>query len=1460
MAPFFLTLGLTFFAYTGAQDCIFPVSFIGSWVTSSDGDFSMNRTHIFSFPTVSKPDGKELKPGFQSMDFICYNITGTTYILKSTETIEIFNDVFVPLFTCLEIEESTTTKLIYYYRTAPDNVGFRFKTNPNDDFCDDASYNEPFRHHVMLKSGSETSGLTLCPADMFGTYTYNSCTDAASNSTSMDVCDSRQQLIYNYTLCSTPQLFSQEGTLDCVYYVTSGTVSYLTVYNRDSTAPDGSNHYRFSCLAVELSGETVYVSANPNVCNDNQLSTSIASPGKTMEFSPITITTTTQSTTAAAATTAAPVDEEINIIPIIAGIIGAILLIAIIIIIIICCCLIKRRKRIKEEDEESIQSKGSDSPRSKSPIDDDKKSFDSDSGIGEPQETHRTDHTGDQDDDQQVTEFILVGEGGKDVDDKNSRPGSGQRSRMSDLPPSTIPPEEDMQSPRDGEDKNEPIDEEGEEKDDKKDEDPDSSRVEEEEPEPEVPSDVEPEPEPVVEPEAQSEEGEKSGEEKDEVNEPEQDEEPDQKGGGKSVILGKGGKGNRGKTAHSGKKGQEGQECQEGQNGHQGKKSGHDKDKAETDKESSCSDVEQDTEKEKKNVKTSDEDEGDGRNRQVIGGKKGKYFQPSGALTSVLVSRDEDERKRRKQEGKGKRQRMKRLAKRKSKKQGKGGGSDEDSDVNVSDEEGRGRRGPREAPFMKQYEDKKHLEHVLDEQHYWSEPDEDKENFAVQDDRSSMFTASSSDTEDEIIGPDGKPIKVYRSKNGKYRHRGEDDQISDADSEEVRMRMLKQVGGDVGDLDQSGSGDENDLVIGGGKKGAMKEEVDRTKWQGKGKGRKIHVKEKDDGGGGGDGGGDEGGRGGRGGGRGGEGGGDGVVQNGEDDRPGRRRGLFWSDNDGGLLDSGSDIEGINMSDRDSGLDEEEDIDVLLTDEQRQMIVNMLFDEDMNLRPQFYRNEDGQIVRRLDDTIVYDPHTGRFTFRKRLGRLFNVPRLKRNKKGRPTGGFIDDDYGPKQQEKRKGSSAQRKRSRGGTGDSKTTSADTRRSRSAARNVGFSVPDDDLEMLQDDQLLYNKRGRRDIRSAILRKLHKSLFKKKRKHGGSPEVLPDLRVKRAWAEDMGPFPGGQFPHPPPNPMNTRWGRGGPNQGSPWANRKGTAGAEQQQMYREGLESDKKILEKLNSQERPPWERREAFVDGEENGEDERQQGRFADGPHGHQHGQSYYSEDGRFVIRERGCPELQAPKVPLFTIIRRPGDLERVEGRDTEEPNGRAVQSAPLHLQEYNQDEGDDFRQNNDRTAHTSENSLFARSPEGSQMTSIDNNRLRRLLEELYADKKYFDRYVQLTEPKTEAIKHSQGLAEHGRGYLLKRADYWERRGPLPPRPPMTKVGWKMQQQQLTSSRQSSQLGYSTATCTPDLAVAPMPGLIESPREETERWAESRTPEVDEAPPRDEPNNETPTESFV
>lgn len=79
--------------------------------------------------------------------------------------------------------------------------------------------------------------------------------------------------------------------------------------------------------------------------------------------------------------------------------------------------------------------------------------------------------------------------------------------------------------------------------------------------------------------------------------------------------------------------------------------------------------------------------------------------------------------------------------------------------------------------------------------------------------------------------------------------------------------------------------------------------------------------------------------------------------------------------------------------------------------------------------------------------------------------------------------------------------------------------------------------------------------------------------------------------------------------------------------------------------------------------------------------------------------------------------------------------------------------------------------------------------------------------------------------------KGLAEHGRGYLLERADFWEKQGPLPPRPPMTAAGWRMQREQtLLASRQLSERCYSSHSSrpgSPDPATATIPGFVESPR---------------------------------
>lgn len=73
------------------------------------------------------------------------------------------------------------------------------------------------------------------------------------------------------------------------------------------------------------------------------------------------------------------------------------------------------------------------------------------------------------------------------------------------------------------------------------------------------------------------------------------------------------------------------------------------------------------------------------------------------------------------------------------------------------------------------------------------------------------------------------------------------------------------------------------------------------------------------------------------------------------------KGAFYGNENGDFSEfCDSDID--RFSQGDSGMDDEEgDVDVFLTPDQQQLIVSTLFDEEMNLRPQFRRDENGRIV-------------------------------------------------------------------------------------------------------------------------------------------------------------------------------------------------------------------------------------------------------------------------------------------------------------------------------------------------------------------------------------------------------------------------------------------------------------------------------------------------------------------
>lgn len=987
---------------------------------------------------------------------------------------------------------------------------------------------------------------------------------------------------------------------------------------------------------------------------------------------------------------------------------------------------------------------------------------------------------------------------------------------MSDLPPSTIPPDDELPSTSREEDH--PVEDEQQEttpvEEQKEEEEDEEKKEDEQKSESEHEEEKEPEPEVVPEPEEeQQSDHEASEDEAPSTHEPQ--------GDGEQLVK---------------------QDEEE----------------------------ENETKQEKGSDSESDEEK---RQYRKIGLKSNKY-DPTGTLTTKLVTRDEDERKRNKLKMRTKKQHMKDLAKKKSDKSGnidgKGRGHvrgkgimgadgeliGRDEDMN-SDDEARFMDG-KDAPFLKQYQEKKRIEHILDEQHYWSDPEADKEFFDDQDQMSSMLDGRSDDGSDSdastmIMGPDGVLVRGKRSKKKKGEGRG----TSDTDSEAGDRKRIKRTGS----LDSMMSTDDPDnpeyrkakrKLHEHQMKQAVSEVKDGSGVDGKGTDGEGGERGEGDGDVGVDG---ESGNTER---KGGKGTGKGITKDGKggksktkliqvkerssqptENGDAMRKGTKGKDGDSGsTLSEFCDTDMDNLSDRDSGLDEDDEaVDVVLNPEQQQIIVDMLFDADMNLRPEFARDDYGRIIRRLDGSVIYDPHTGRFTLRRRLGQLFKVPRLKRNDKGRPTGGYIEDAFGPKfDASKRSPSVKSRSQSARNLSVSGTPASDTKRPRGDGKNVGFHVPDDDLESLSSDQLAVNKRGRRDIGSAIRRQLNRRLFRKLRRKGpaGTDPALPEVQVRKAWTGGMGdPLFGGRSGDPVYSlgGGKGRMGAGYPGgvQVTPGSIRRGQVGHHDQerlQMYRDGLQSDRRILEGLQDRiAQPPGTIVGENGEGQVNEDDYENVDPHGDHNHHHHHGPVFFTEDGRMVIRERNCPELKGQPERLFRRVRRPCDAEKEEHeRYIRMARDRPTKSAPLLVQDV-PGEGSSL----DRRAKTdvSAQGGMSRSQAGSQM-SIDDNRLRRLLEELYRDKKYLDRYIDVTEPKSDAIIHSKGLAEHGRGYLLQRADYWEQRGPLPPRPPMTEIGWKMQQQQLLWSQQSSERGGSTnPTVTPDLPNVPQG--TETPRHE-------------------------------
>ncbi|XP_021364543.1 uncharacterized protein LOC110457532 isoform X2 [Mizuhopecten yessoensis] len=415
--------------------CTFPTAFQNTWLTNSRGTWTVNSSTISNFPAQAEPSASALF----NMD--CEEVFSGYYVLKSQETVTPFSGpAQYNVYTCLYLEQQSDYNYIYSLLTQEFTValtpatvieritlGSASSTLSGASVCSDTAYTTAGeRVHVALLNGSESLGKADCPSILQGYFTYLGTT---CNSTFVDVCTDTKQLAFNTTACTQNIIYSQNGSLDCVYQNTIGSYTYVTVYNEDSSV-DGSTYYAFSCLVVSEAGVYTYASVKPTECEANQVSTTTPTGGYVTVFEET-----------AACTTSTTSTEDLTYLYVILGII--VLLIIITIIILLICC-IKCRKRLKDvESADDESDKGSEDSKSgdAKPDEDDSKPEE-----GEEQQRTKTDE-----DKQSVDSGFIPG---KD-ESKQKKKRRRRRKRKRRMRPGDEGEEEEDEEDDDGEEEEE---------------------------------------------------------------------------------------------------------------------------------------------------------------------------------------------------------------------------------------------------------------------------------------------------------------------------------------------------------------------------------------------------------------------------------------------------------------------------------------------------------------------------------------------------------------------------------------------------------------------------------------------------------------------------------------------------------------------------------------------------------------------------------------------------------------------------------------------------------------------------------------------------------------------------------------------------------------------------------------------------------------------------------------------
>lgn len=265
--------------------CTLPVAWDGQWWDSGSWDLT------FSHSTQTLTGWRLQVYSSVITDWTCVNQTSSNYLLfRANQYLNVFGLDYVP-YRCVRYVQITENSYYYYIfadeQQESNNARYdpqQHSASPSEsmlDRCQPTNGPSGEEYHVLIKKGYESSVKQWCPIPLLGTFSYTHDTGSVTTcgaGSVVSACPDWTELKFNYSQCSTTQVFSVSGIVQCVATIEYNNTIYTTVFNPE-TVTDTANYDKFTCLAISKVGETLYISDAKGSCVKGQTSTVKTSTG-----------------------------------------------------------------------------------------------------------------------------------------------------------------------------------------------------------------------------------------------------------------------------------------------------------------------------------------------------------------------------------------------------------------------------------------------------------------------------------------------------------------------------------------------------------------------------------------------------------------------------------------------------------------------------------------------------------------------------------------------------------------------------------------------------------------------------------------------------------------------------------------------------------------------------------------------------------------------------------------------------------------------------------------------------------------------------------------------------------------------------------------------------------------------------------------------------------------------------